>query len=132
MRVCKDCGETKSIEKFAFSGRGDNRKHQCNVCRAKYAKKWYFKNKKRVRQQYIKRTFGIEYGEYEKLYKDQKGLCYLCGTFKGKLSIDHNHTTGAVRSLLCTNCNIGLGHFKEDVSLLQKAIDYLNEKNSSI
>lgn len=57
------------------------------------------------------------------------------GTVRGKirsfgrmeLSIDHCHTTGKVRGLLCRQCNIALGKFKEDVTILQSAIAYLKK-----
>lgn len=45
--------------------------------------------------------------------------------FKKSLSIDHNHQTGKVRGLLCHHCNVGLGHFKDNIELLNSALDYL-------
>jgi hypothetical protein len=41
------------------------------------------------------------------------------------LSVDHDHVTGAVRGLLCSNCNLVLGYACDDVTVLQKAIGYL-------
>jgi hypothetical protein len=45
-------------------------------------------------------------------------------TPKRKLFVDHNHRTGKVRELLCTNCNAGFGYFKESPEILANAIDY--------
>lgn len=68
----------------------------------------------------------------------QKGVCSLCGNppsgihSSGRphiLYVDHNHPTGKVRSLLCTQCNRGLGYFKESRDLLERAIKYLNDHN---
>jgi hypothetical protein len=55
--------------------------------------------------------------------------CAICGgdfIFAKSVAIDHNHQTGTIRGALCNRCNVGLGYFKDDVELLQKAIDYLN------
>lgn len=66
---------------------------------------------------------------YNKLYKAQCGLCAICGercsSFK-ELAVDHCHTTGKVRGLLCMQCNTALGQLKDDVNRLQRAITYLN------
>ena len=48
-------------------------------------------------------------------------------TGKGKMAIDHDHATGKVRGLICYNCNIGLGHFKDSIDTLERAIEYLKE-----
>ena len=48
-----------------------------------------------------------------------------------RLGIDHDHTTGQVRGLLCDSCNPALGGFKDNIESLQKAIDYLKEGKSS-
>lgn len=55
---------------------------------------------------------------------NQKGLCKLCELPK-KLVVDHCHETGKVRGLLCRNCNLLIGHAKEDIVILQNAINYL-------
>lgn len=81
--------------------------------------------------------YNLTVGEYNAMFRDQKGLCAICGkkeTRKSrhggicKLSIDHSHTTGKVRGLLCIKCNFGIGQFDEDVERLLKTIKYLNER----
>jgi hypothetical protein len=55
--------------------------------------------------------------------------CIICGeTTQQRLSIDHDHKTGAVRGALCTRCNFGLGHFRDDPELLRLAALYLEGK----
>jgi len=57
------------------------------------------------------------------------GSCFICGLDKDRrnLCIDHCHTTGKIRGLLCDSCNVGLGRFKDNTNLLEKAIKYLND-----
>jgi hypothetical protein len=71
---------------------------------------------------------------YEKLFEKQKGVCAICGLPEKakhqngvvkKLSIDHCHTTGKIRALLCNSCNRGIGILNEDVKILESAIKYL-------
>ena len=83
----------------------------------------------------LKRDYGISLEAYTEMLIKQQGLCAICGTATGSersnnngrkvLGVDHNHTTGAVRGLLCARCNAGLGNFQENIEWLRKAVDYL-------
>jgi hypothetical protein len=77
------------------------------------------------------RNYGITLEDYNKMFGEQNGCCAICGKhqqdLKASLHVDHNHTTGAVRGLLCHHCNVGLGHFEDNITLLSNAIAYLEE-----
>lgn len=53
--------------------------------------------------------------------------CMICGTSKN-LCLDHDHSTKEIRGVLCSNCNLGIGHFRDDITLLAKAIEYLTRE----
>ena len=60
----------------------------------------------------------------------QGNMCAICGATELPLFVDHDHTSGLVRGLLCHYCNIGLGGFKDDPARLQSAIRYLAKNYS--
>lgn len=70
------------------------------------------------------RKYSITEEEIVKMYEQQKE-CAICGCSDKRLVIDHDHSTGKVRSLLCDLCNKGLGSFEDDIPSLQNAIYYL-------
>lgn len=81
------------------------------------------------------RKYGIDFARYQEMLLEQKGVCAVCekpetkiqnGTIR-LLSVDHDHTTGAVRGLLCANCNLAVGYACDDVTVLQRAIVYLEK-----
>ncbi|MHA1410550.1 MAG: endonuclease VII domain-containing protein [Candidatus Odinarchaeia archaeon] len=93
-------------------------------------RKEYRKNEKKYWERKIKNKFGVTMEEYDKILREQKEKCAICGKKpKMRLSIDHNHKTGKVRGLLCYNCNAGIGMFREDTSLMKKAIKYMEKYN---
>lgn len=78
----------------------------------------------------LKKLYGITIIEYKEMFEKQKGVCAICfkhNKSSKKLGVDHNHTTGKVRSLLCDKCNRGIGFFNEDIELLKKVIKYLKK-----
>ena len=112
-----------------------------------------YKEKMRLRQQklrdeqpevlwdyYIRSKYGINATQYHAMYARQGGACKVCQRYiKPALSgasradtaaIDHCHTTGKVRGLLCTQCNTGLGLFKDNPVNLARAIGYLQENSN--
>lgn len=81
----------------------------------------------------LKKLYGMSVETYQELVCSQNGLCAICSKASNRqLDVDHNHTTGQIRELLCSNCNTLLGHCKEDISILEKSIDYLNKHNNPI
>lgn len=82
----------------------------------------------------LKKTYGLTYQQYMEMVGVQGGLCAICGQgekakTKGgearQLAVDHCHSTGAIRGLLCGSCNRGLGYFSDDIKRLRSAIAYL-------
>jgi uncharacterized protein YlaI len=82
------------------------------------------------RRHHLKK-YGITIEEYDVLFKKQEGKCAICDESKpvrkrdNNLHVDHDHNNNQIRGLLCDNCNKGLGHFKDSVPLLQRAVNYL-------
>ena len=79
-----------------------------------------------------KAKYGITKPEYEAMALNQKGRCAICkGKVGGALRVDHDHETGNVRELLCNQCNVGLGAFRENTETMTSAINYLKRHNAN-
>lgn len=94
---------------------------------------YYRKNKDGYRDKSLQKYYGISLTEYDEILTKQNGVCAICNT-KPKtknLAVDHDHTTNRVRGLLCSNCNTGLGLFKDEPNLLKKSIKYLKETTNA-
>ena len=76
------------------------------------------------RTYHLTRRYGITAGEADHLLAQQGGLCAICKVAPAA-HVDHDHATGAVRALLCFNCNGGLGQFKDNPGLLNAAAYYV-------
>lgn len=68
---------------------------------------------------------------YEALLEQQGGQCAICREKPGRY-VDHNHTTGKIRGLLCNACNRGLGLLGDETKRLERAIEYLRSFKPSI
>jgi hypothetical protein len=75
----------------------------------------------------LKKTFNLTLEEYAARLAAQGGVCAICQEPpKAKpLNVDHCHTTGRIRGLLCTPCNLGLGSFNDSMPRLARALLYL-------
>jgi len=103
-------------------------------------KKWSEKNKDKTRDSRLKRTYGISSLDYERMFLAQNGKCAICSEKQSAITkksgtshflcVDHCHKTGKVRGLLCVNCNIAIGKFKDNPSLMIKASEYIKEQLS--
>jgi hypothetical protein len=93
-------------------------------------RKSYLKHKEKykvpMREYSLKRKFNLSPEEYNDLLEKQGGVCAICKqNCTRALAVDHNHTTGKVRGLLCNNCNRGIGHLRDSIDLLKSATSYL-------
>lgn len=147
---CLWCEEVKSINDFyeynqkkssrpyrSANRKSNGRRCYCIACLSLLSAAWRKADVGRHLQHKakIKHHFGLSVEEYDAMLKRQGGKCAICrgGPTKRykRLSVDHDHKTKKVRGLLCSNCNTGLGYFKDDPENTQAATDYL-EAHSSI
>lgn len=67
--------------------------------------------------------------EYKQLFLLQQYSCAICGKKHEintkRFAVDHDHTTGLIRGILCHSCNVGLGHFRDSEDLLRTATQYI-------
>ncbi len=80
-----------------------------------------------LRKWHLKTKYGLTPEDDDNLLDEQGGGCAICGDpppATGSLHVDHDHDTGRVRSLLCFQCNAGLGQFRHDPDLLWRAAEY--------
>lgn len=104
--------------------------HKCKECVSTYYEERNTPEKNRIDR--LKR-FDLTPEDYERMYNEQQGKCKICNKFyelKAETSnkilhVDHCHSTGKVRGLLCTDCNQGIGHLKDSITLLESAIEYI-------
>ena len=85
---------------------------------------------------WLKRKYGITYEDYLELLQRQDYSCKICHSKdaggKGRFHVDHCHTDGHVRGLLCAMCNLMLGKVKDDISILLSAVKYLQENSKEV
>jgi hypothetical protein len=99
------------------------------LCTKHYHSAYYVANRARERARQRERNHGIAAEEYETMLAAQGGVCAICKKPPGRrmLNVDHDHTTGAIRALLCHGCNTGLGAFKDTPATLRAAAAYLEK-----
>ena len=124
---CPDCGE-KDIAKFYCDKNGNRKFSRCKDCqKLVFKERWHSRDcLDRWASRNHKYNVSKEY--LISLYEKQQNKCAICNqepSTKRGLHVDHCHKTGKVRGLLCHGCNVSLGNFKDDVSLLNNAIEYL-------
>lgn len=128
VKVCSSCKKEKSYSEFyKFSRSVDGYSTRCKSC-----------NYVSGRISRLKCKFKISLEDFNLLLKNQQYCCKLCErkendviystVIKGpkQFAVDHDHSTGVIRGLLCSQCNQGLGNFKDSSNLLRKAADYID------
>lgn len=127
-------------EKLTFAGRkhtAESNKKRSDTIKKMYADgvaKFGFKEKYTTDEQRtqarkvtrLKNRYGLSQDQFNQMLEDQDGTCAICT--KPAVVVDHDHSTGLVRGILCPQCNSGLGFFGDNAVLLSKAAEYLDNK----
>ncbi len=159
MKTCRKCNENKALDEFgSFKSKGKIYKRgDCKACARKYANDWRNSSEEmkarrraavkasaerhpdviiRSRRRKAWKRLGIDPDAAEAYYLAHKGQCEICGKSNPNperaLAVDHCHTTGKIRGMLCGNCNSGIGFFKEDIEVMLKAIAYLKTHSAVV
>jgi hypothetical protein len=111
--ICKNCDK-----KFKPSKKWQ--RHCSPLCAEQYGNRSYK----------LKKLYGIDHQTYNKMFAEQNGCCRIClehqTNLARKLAVDHCHTTGQIRGLLCTKCNQALGLLNDDSTNVQRMMEYLS------
>lgn len=107
----------------------------CRKCyHSKWMNDWYSRTKDtrkydHWRERNLKAKFKLTIKEYETMLATQNGVCKICKRppKNKRLAVDHDHTTGNIRGLLCGPCNTALSHVEETSQFSIGARAYLNE-----
>ena len=135
-KQCSKCGEVKSASLFYRDTKTPTGlSSRCKQCQKEASRKSWQKNREKnldnLRERQLQSKYGISQKDYLSMMAAQHGRCAICGKHAdserdGKLRVDHCHSTGKVRGLLCDACNTGLGKFKDDKNALIAAVEYLS------
>lgn len=141
-KKCSGCEIEKSLNEFYNDKKGLYGKgYKCSSCSDESGKKYTLMNVEKVRiarrRRLLKRNYNMSLETYNALFSSQGGQCAICRKPLVKNTknnapthVDHNHVTGEVRGILCTQCNSGLGHFKDKIEVMRLAIKYLEDRGS--
>ena len=142
---CTQCDVLKPIDEYYADKRYlDGKTSACKECRIRKALPAHYawrelnpekvkQHSRKARRQKLQQKYGYTVIELMDVLEAQNGECKICGralsySATSKIDVphvDHDHKTGAVRGLLCSICNTGLGMFNDSLELLAKAQDYL-------
>ena len=130
MKACTKCGVVKELDAFATLGKGrsspDGKTATCRECLNEKGRRWY---RNQTRAYHRMSRYGLSEETYKQMLEAQGFKCALCGSLdprrKQGFVVDHCHSTGKIRGLLCHPCNIALGMLGDDADGLTRALNYV-------
>jgi superfamily II DNA helicase RecQ len=136
IKICTKCRKGKALKYFyADKQKSCGKRPRCIECEKEKTKTPEYKKRRShpkydaIRRKHKLKTYGLTVEQYKEMFDKQLGKCAICRVHQielpKELSVDHSHVTGKVRGLLCSNCNFGLGYFKDSIERLQEAVTYL-------
>jgi len=150
IKICSYCNQQKPMKEFSKDKYNtDGVKTACSECCKQQTKNWQLNNiehRRVYKQKYnsthkkqrhvsmriaaLRRNYGLSKEQYDLMILKQNNECPICHNkfdeITHKPCVDHDHTTGKTRKILCQQCNFGLGRFYDNTTFLSNAINYLN------
>ena len=123
---CKDCKQILTLDNCVF--KGTHLQVRCKTCFNAHGNSQPSRSKEARHEQWLDWKFGLSKLEYDTKLINQFGGCAICKQpceTRTNLAVDHDHSTNAVRDLLCHRCNTVLGMVNDDELLLMDMMDYL-------
>lgn len=135
-KQCRKCTEIKALTCFSKSTtHKDGYYASCKKCRSISSSKWNKANRERTTNNSLLWKYGINLDQYQLMLTQQEGKCFCCKKDQSQLtqalSVDHCHTTGKVRGLLCQECNKAIGLIKDNVETAERITQYLKDHYAS-
>lgn len=136
---CPKCNKELPISKF-YKAKRQKTGYQlwCMDCQRLNSRSHYknidLEKRRRWSRTQLLRKYGLTIESYDALLKEQGGVCAIClqpetsCSSKGivdSLRVDHCHSTGVVRGLLCSECNFGISKFDDSMGKMMSAVSYL-------
>lgn len=124
-KVCSRCRVEKSLDEFVLQRAAPSGRHSyCKPCFAEAARESRARRHGGSRQYLLKHRYVVDPTDVDRLLSTQGGICAICRNAHAE-HVDHDHSTGKLRGLLCFNCNALLGYADDDPAWFEEAIAYL-------
>jgi hypothetical protein len=130
-KTCSKCKTLKLAKEYSKGRNKDGYHSYCKPCMKEYSSKWWKDNGE---DYHYLSSYGLTREQVSQMLNEQEHKCALCSVdlqmkqgFKDSAHVDHCHTTGTVRGILCGNCNTSLGKLGDSVESIQRVLDYLKK-----
>ena len=128
-----DRSKSEATQRYLDTRRLDPeaKKASMKAAQARYNERYPERRAAQQRHAHMKANYGLTLDTVEALIAHRHGTCDICGcapapdSLGRTLRVDHDHNTGKVRGMLCSECNLGLGKFQDDIMRLCGAAQYL-------
>lgn len=132
VKACGHCEKELPLDSYKKNKDGKLGRHSiCKSCTSDRDKMRYANGDTYAAR--LKKLYNLSVDEYKEMYEEAGGCCQVCGVEESKLNkrlaVDHCHTTGKVRGLLCSKCNTALGQLDDDLNKISALYSYLKERN---
>lgn len=132
-KTCSRCGEVKPADQFY------SKRRRCKPCQLVMQREYRANKPGYHRKHNLRHRYGLTYDDFHSILEAQNYSCAICEVeishgleyrTDRSVAVDHNHDTGEVRGILCSKCNLVLGHARESTEILYKSIVYLSERGT--